>query len=509
MTSETPVPGRPPRRFGAGSLLLVALLSAGLGVGGSALLLRHAHDEGGPGSAGPAAKETWQCPMHPTIVQDHPGDCPICGMKLVKVEGGAPAGGTSPQAAAHETWQCPMHPTIVQDHPGDCPICGMKLVKAAAATPPGGGSAPEGMSAVNIDPARQQLIGLRTAPVEAGQVGGAWRTSGKVAVDETRVHHVNLKVGGFVGHSHAQFVGQQVRKGEPLFTLYSPELLAAQDEYLLALRTRDQLRQGGGAGSDGDDLVASARRKLELWDLPEAALRRLEEGGPPMKDVTFYAPASGVVTKRDALPGMRVNAGEMPIELVDLARVWVLADVYETELRHVKAGMSALLTLKAYPGRTFKGRVAFISPQLDARTRAVSVRLEFPNPTGELKPEMFGEVVLQGAARKGLRIPTDAVIDSGTRSVVFVALGDGKFQPREVQLGDSDGEHVEVVAGLAESDQVVTRANFLVDSESRLRASLASLTSGPKAPDKASAGTPSASGSSAPASEPAAGHQGH
>jgi membrane fusion protein, copper/silver efflux system len=510
MTSETPAPRPTGRRFGGGALLLVALLSAGLGVGGS-VIFHHHEDEGAPGAAAPAAaRETWQCPMHPTIVQDHPGDCPICGMKLVKVDGAPAAGGGSKGATAGERrilfYRNPMgqpdtSPVPKKDSMGMdyLPVYSDEVGGAA-----GGSAAPEGLTEVNIDPTRQQLIGLRTAAVAAGQVGGAWRTSGKVAVDEGRVHHVNLKVGGFVGHSHADFVGQTVKRGDPLFSLYSPDLLAAQDEYLLALRTRDQLRKSGAGGSDGDDLVASARRKLELWDMPAAELKRLEETGQPTKDVMFYAPASGVITKRDAIPGMRVNAGEMPIELVDLSRVWVLADVYETELRHVKVGMSALLTLKAYPGRRFKGRVAFISPQLDPRTRTVSVRLEFPNAGGELKPEMFGEVVLQGAARKGLRIPTDAVIDSGTKSVVFVALGNGKFQPREVQLGESDGEHVEVVEGLAEGDQVVTRANFLIDSESRLRASLSSLGAGPKAPERASAGTPSASGAPAPAADPAA-----
>ena len=246
--------------------------------------------------------------------------------------------------------------------------------------------------------------------------------------------------------------------------------------------------------------MASCRRKLELWDLPEAELKRLEETGQPAKDITFYAPASGIITKRDALPGMRVNAGDMPIELVDLSRVWVLADVYETELRHVKVGMTAALTLKAYPNKAFKGRVTFINPLLDPKTRTVSVRLEFPNPTLELKPEMFGEVVLQGAARQGLRVPTDAVINSGTGNIVFVALGNGKFQPREVDLGDSDGTHVEVVKGLAASEQVVTRANFLIDSESRLRASLATITGGGNTPDHAGVGTPSAS---SPAKSPA------
>jgi Cu(I)/Ag(I) efflux system membrane fusion protein len=334
-------------------------------------------------------------------------------------------------------------------------------------------------------------------------VGGAWRTNGKVTVDETRVHHVNLKVGGFVGHTHAEFVGQTVRKGEPLFTLYSPELLAAQDEYLLALRTRDRLRKGGSDAADGDDLVASARRKLELWDVPESEIRRIEETGTPLKELTFYAPAGGVVTKRDALPGMRVNAGDMPLEMVDLSRVWVRADVYESELRHVKVGMSAALTLKAYPNRTFQGRVAFIDPLLDPTTRTVAARLEFPNPGGELKPEMFGEVVLRGSSRTGLRIPTDAVIDSGTKKVVFVAIGEGRFQPRELELGAADGDHVEVVRGLSEGEQVVTRANFLVDSESRLRASLDAMI-GKAAGQDAAAPPPAASSAAAPSPSPQA-----
>jgi membrane fusion protein, copper/silver efflux system len=504
MTSD-PLPPTPPprRRFGAGALLVVAVASAALGVGGS-VAFHHHHDEGGAasGAAAATAGERWQCPMHPTVVQDHPGDCPICGMKLVRVDGAPPAKNASAGGERKILfYRSPMGTSETSPVPKKDSM-GMDFLPVYADEAGGGAGAPspEGLTAVNIDPMRQQLIGLRTEPVAPGLVGGAWRTNGKVAQDETRVHHVNLKVGGYVGHTHAGFVGQQVQKGDPLFSLYSPDLLAAQDEYLLALRTREKLRAGGATGDDGDDLLASARRKLELWDIPESELRRLEQTGTPTKELMFSAPVSGVITKRDALPGMRVNAGDMPIELVDLSRVWVLADVYETELRHVKVGMSATLALTAYPNRIFRGRVVFISPVLDPKTRTVSVRLEFPNATGELKPEMFGEVVLQGAAHKGLRVPTDAVIDSGTRSVVFVALGDGKFQPREVELGDSDGTHVEVVKGLAAGEQVVTRANFLVDSESRLRASLASMAGGGKGPDHAGAGTPSAS---APARDPA------
>ena len=264
-------------------------------------------------------------------------------------------------------------------------------------------------------------------------MGGSWRTSGRVAVDETRVHHVNVKFSGFMEHVHANFIGRPVKKGEPLFSIYSPELLSAQQEYLLALDTRKRLAQAGGMSADGDALVAAARRKLELWDVPRSEIDRLERTGEPTRTITFYSPATGVVTKKDVVPGMRVNAGDMPFEIVDLSRVWVLADAYETDLRQVKVGMAAKLTLKAFPDRTFTGRVAFIDPLLDPKTRTAKVRVEFSNPTGELKPEMFGEVVFQGRSREGIRIPTDAVIHTGTQSVVFVALPDGKFQPREVQ----------------------------------------------------------------------------
>jgi Cu(I)/Ag(I) efflux system membrane fusion protein len=413
-----------------------------------------------------------------------------------------------------------MHPSIVQDHPGDCPICGMKLVKVEAASggegsgQAAGEASPQGLSPVTIDAARQQLIGLKIAHADRGPVGGSWRTSGRVAIDETRVHHVNVKFSGFMEHVHGDFIGRLVKKGEPLFSIYSPELLAAQEEYVLALRTRKTLAQAGGMNEDGDALVAASRRKLELWDVPRSHLDRLERTGEASRTITFFSPATGVLTKKDVVPGMRVNAGDMPFEIVDLSRVWVLADAYEMDLRHVKIGMPATLGLKAFPNRTFKGKVAFIDPFLDPKTRTAKVRVEFPNPTGELRPEMFGEVVLQGQGREGVRVPADAVINSGTNSVVFVAVGEGKFQPREVQLGEGDAEFVEVVSGLREGEGVVTRANFLVDSESRLRASLAALSSGAAAPASAGHEAPAAGGAGPPppdekgaaAADPHAGH---
>jgi Cu(I)/Ag(I) efflux system membrane fusion protein len=454
--------------------------------------------------------------MHPTVVSDHPSDCPICGMKLVKMAAAAPEP-ASPAASGMVLFQCPMHPSVHQDHPGDCPTCGMKLEKVdesgAFEVPPGErrivfyrspmdakqtshtprkdemgmdylpvyldelqGSGPiTGLVTVKIDPARQQLIGLATAVAAPGAISGSLRTTGRVAVDETRIHRVNVKFGGFVERVQADFVGQLVRQGDPLFSIYSPELLAAQEDLLLALRTQRGLAASRGLSADGDDLAASARRRLQLLDVPAATVARLEQTGQAERTVTVLSPASGVVVKKEVVPGMKLDAGGMPYEIWDLSSVWVLADVYETDLQHVKVGAPATLGFKALPGKEYQGRIAFVDPVLDPKTRTAKVRVSLANPGAALKPEMFGEVVLRSAARQALRIPTDAVIDSGTRSVVFVALGDGKFQPRVVRLGASDGEVVEVQDGLAAGERIVTRANFLVDSESRLKASLQAL----------------------------------
>jgi Cu(I)/Ag(I) efflux system membrane fusion protein len=422
----------PSRRFGAGTLVVVLAVGLALGGGAAYLLARGApaHGHGAPAAEAPTR---YTCPMHPTIVSDHPGDCPICGMALVKV------------GSVHED-------------------------EAS------GGAAPvEGLATVQIDPQRQQLIGLRTAEVTRGTVGASWRTVGKVAVDETNVHHVNIKVGGFVDTVYVDYVGKAVKRGERLFSIYSPDLLSVQQEYLLALRTRKALSGGGIATGAGDDLVDSARERLRLWDIPESEVKRLEETGKPTKNLTLYSPMTGVVTKKDIVMGHRLNEGDMPYEITDLSSVWVLADAYETDLSRIRLGMTASLSLQAFPGKTFTGRVIFIDPILDAKTRTAKVRLEFPNPKGELKPEMFGEVTLQTEKREGLRIPADAIIDSGSKKVVFVAMGEGKLQPREVQVGPVTGDAVEVLSGLVAGEKVVTRANFLVDSESRLRASLAAM----------------------------------
>lgn len=408
----------------------------------------------------------YHCPMHPSIVSDHPGDCPICGMKLVKLDepGARPA--TSERKILF--YRSPMDPRQTSPGPAKDSM-GMDYLPVYEEDA-AGHSEVDGLANVELDPTRQQLIGLRTAVIERGPVGGNFRTVGKVSVDETRVRRINVKVPGYVERVFVDFVGKPVRKGQPLFALYSPEVLAAENEFLTASRAQSE------------SLVSAARRKLELWDVPEAELQRLEKEGTVSRAITYVSPVNGVVTRKDLVEGTRLEVGAMPYDVVDLSTLWVLADVYETELRFVSPGVPAQLTLNAFPGRLFSGKVLFVDPLLDPKTRTARVRLSFANTAGELKPEMFGEVVVERPARDVLRVPSDALIRSGTEDVVFVARGEGRFEPRRVTLGEVGRDFTEVVDGLSVGDAVVTRANFLIDSESRLRASLSRLSTptGPK-----------------------------
>ena len=464
---------------GAGIALFV-LAGIVVGAGGTWLALRAT----APRSADPtpsananASKPLYQCPMHPTITSDHPGECPICGMNMVKVTGAARDSAQVGKPLGHQIlfYRSPMNPDQTSPTPRKDEM-GMDFIPVYADEAAGGGPSVPGLATVTIDPARQQLIGLRTAAVTAGSVAGSWRTTGRVQVDPTRVRKTNVKVSGYIDRLYVDFVGRPVREGQPLFSLYSPELLAAENEYVLALQTRDALQQAGAADASGSTLVDASRRKLELWDVPKGEIERLEQTRQPSRTLTFVSPVSGVVTAKNVVQGASITAGDAPYEITDLGEVWVMADAYEGDLGRVRVGMPAVLTTQAYPDRTFRGTVSFVDPILDPASRTAKVHMHFPNPGSVLKPEMYGDVMLEGHDREGLRIPADAVVRAGTRDVVFVALGEGKFAPREVRLGTKTGNDVEILSGLKLGEQVVTRANFLIDSESQLRASLNALT---------------------------------
>ena len=458
---------------GHSRLRTLGLVILGLvaGVGGTLLLVSVLHR---PGVAShEAGKQLYQCPMHLQIIEDHPGNCPICGMKLVLI----PNSGTQPSGSQGKgkivLYRSPMNPSITSPRLMKDEM-GMDYVPVYESDLQGEGPMVENHAVVTIDLERQQLIGLTLAKVVAGPVCGEVRATAKLVVDETRVRKINVKVEGFVEKLFVDFVGKPVRVGQPLFSLYSPDFVSAQQEYLLALKTQQSLAAGSLAAS-GEGLLEASRQRLRLWDVPEVALERLDRTGDVQKTLILRSPIAGVVTAKNVVEGARIGPGDSPLEITDLSRVWAQADIYETELGRVRVGLPATLTLTAFPGRTFTGRVAFVDPVLDPQTRTAKVRVEFANPKGDLRPELFGEVLLVGPSHKGMLVPLDAVIDTGTQKVAFIALGDGRFEPREVTTGIQVGDLVEVFSGLKVGDEVVTRANFLVDSESRFRAALAQI----------------------------------
>ena len=327
---------------------------------------------------------------------------------------------------------------------------------------------------VTIDPRRQQLIGVRTVRVARISTTPRLRTVGVVRYDETRLTDVNLKLEGWIHDLYVNYTGQFVRRGQPLFTIYSPDLLGTENEYLLALKTRDQLQQSQipEARTRADQLVDAARERLRLWDLPTEQIRALEQTRQAQPTVTFRSPTDGVVIDKQAIAGMHVMPGQSLYKLVDLSVVWIEADVYEAEIQRIALGSPATVTIEAYPADRFPARVIYIYPTMDERTRTVKVRFSLANRVGRLKPGMFAAAELRGTGRAGLVVPVNAVLDSGPEQIVFVAQGDGYFEPRKVKLGHRLDDTIEIVEGLKEGEDVATGATFFLDSESQLRASL-------------------------------------
>jgi len=324
--------------------------------------------------------------------------------------------------------------------------------------------------AVVIPAVFKQLIGVRSAPAARATLEQEIRTVGTVGYDERGFTQVTLKISGWVREVFVNSIGRPVRKGEPLFTLYSPDLLITQDEYLLALKTQAQLTASplAEAKANAGALVASARERLRLWDLTDQQIIALERRGIAEPVLTVYAPSSGIVLKREAVPGKYVEPGTALYEVADLSTVWISADIYESEVKAVALNQQASVTLAAYPGETFRGTVAYIYPTLNTEARTVRVRLELPNPGLKLKPGMFGNVRLQTEVVKTLVVPKEAVLETGLRQLVFMDRGQGRYEPASVKLGRRSQDDVEVLEGLKEGDQIVTSANFLLDAESKL-----------------------------------------
>jgi Cu(I)/Ag(I) efflux system membrane fusion protein/cobalt-zinc-cadmium efflux system membrane fusion protein len=445
-----------------------------------------------PGAApSPRTVQLWRSPMDPTYITDKPGKDPM-GHELVPVfgEAAAPVPSGPPRERKVKYWVSPMDPGYVSDKPGKAP-CGMDLVPVYEEE---AGSAREGV--ITVDPGVIQSMGVRTAPAELKPLTRRIRAVGRVTFNERRLYQVTTKIGGWVERLYVNAAGDPVRRGQPLVSLYSPELVSAQRELLLA---RDNL--GALDQSDFPELKDSARRlyeaareRLRNWDIPAGEVEELLHTGRVKRELLLKAPVTGVVVKRLVTQGQMVQPGMPLLEVADLSTVWVEAEVYEYELPWVKVGQHAHITLSYLPGETFHGQVDYLYPFLQGETRTARVRLVVPNPKLRLKPDMFAQVDLVApAAAATVVVPSEAILDTGERQHVFVALGQGRFEPRPVKLGVRGDEGlVEVREGLRPGEEVVTSAQFLLDSESRFREAIAQMlkASGQKEGEKAAPAAP-------------------
>jgi RND family efflux transporter MFP subunit len=363
-----------------------------------------------------------------------------------------------------------MHPWYKSDKPGTAPDCGMKLTPvyegeeqtATQSLPPG---------TVEIPSDKQQLIGVQYGAADYENVTDTIRAAARVTLDETKIAKVHAKLEGWIDQVFSDFTGKYVKQGDPLLTIYSPEALATQQEYLLAMKAQHLLHENPVHEMVGstDNLVAAARKRLELWDITAEQIDRIGSTGETIKNLTMESPISGFVMERNAYPKQRVTPETVLFTVADLSTVWVIADVFEYEASGIRPDQGVSLTLDYLPGRVFRGRVSYILPQVDPNTRTLRVRIAFDNAGYTLKPDMYGQVEFNTGGARKLVVPQSAVLNSGDRQVVFVDLGDGHFEPRNVQIGaDRDGR-IEILGGLKAGERIVTSGNFLLDSESRLR----------------------------------------
>ena len=458
-----------------------------------------------------AQVQLWTCGMHPNVITEESGQCPICGMNLTPVkrtdeaeeQAAAVIEGEEQTAETAQTqlWTCGMHPNVITEESGQCPICGMNLTPvkrsaevgersaAGAGHEAGTGhaSGPDDTPAAStdesartsrdasivIDPVTIQNIGVQTAPVRERPLTRSIRTVGHLDYNEEMFSRINVKYPGWIEQLYVNETGQQVRAGEPLLDIYSPELVAAQEEYLLAYQNLRNLE--GSAfetiAKGAESLLDASRRRLLYWDVTEAQIRELEERGEITRTLTIYAPSNGIVVERMAELGMRVTPGMDMYRMADLSTIWAFAHVYDADAPWLSPGLRAEMELPYNPGKVYRGRIDYIYPYLDQASRDIKIRLVFPNRNLELKPQMYANIRLSARGeRPVLVIPGSSVIRSGERNVVFVALDGGKFEPREVTLGmEGDDGYVQAATGVGAGERVVTSAQFLIDSESRLQ----------------------------------------
>ena len=456
-------------------ILIIAPLCIIAGLALSLPMLGHNHEqqETLPELTAPASAEAaepsaqkYTCGMHPFIITDGPGLCPICNMDLTPLKATGIGSASKPSGERRiKYWVAPMDPTYIRNEPGKSPM-GMDLVPVYEG---------EGASGaiITIDPVTSQNMGVRTAPVTRKNLSRTIRTVGLIGYEEPKQFSVNSKIDGWIERLHVNQTGQFVKKGAPLLEIYSPALVSAQEEFLLARNNSIALVDSPFPEIvDGAKrLLDASRRRLKLWDISDRQVARLEKTGEVAKSLTLYAPYNGIVTAKMVREGMFVKSGMELLTLSDISKVWVYADIYEYEMPWVKLGQKARIILPYVGSQPIESTVSFIYPFVEPKTRTVKARFDIRNPDFTLKPDMYVNVWLESEpVKNALTVPVEAVLHSGEKKTVFIALGEGKFEPREVKTGvQNEAGDIEVAQGLLEGERVVVSAQFMLDSESKLR----------------------------------------
>ena len=372
-------------------------------------------------------------------------------------------------------YTCPMHPFIIKDRPGACPICGMELVRkleGAAAAQSGGQNGQTDMPG-HVSLSESQRVMANVATVEAWQqsLNKEINAVGIVQFDQSRQAKVTAWIAGRIDKLHVNTVGAFVSTSRPMAELYSPELLSTQQEYLLAIRSREQLKDSPipSISQNGEGLVASARQRLMLFGVRESQIAALEKTGTPNIRLPIYTPLSGIVIEKLVQQGQYVNVGDVLFTIADLSRVWIELDIYEADLALVRVGQRVEIGTPSTPGRTLSGMISFVNPFLDPKTRTIKVRVEMPNPGMRLKPDMFVSALIRVPLGMALVVPVSAVMDSGKRRLVWVESSPGMFEPRQVQVGQQSSDRIQILSGLRDGEKVAVSGGYLIDSEAQLK----------------------------------------
>lgn len=448
--------------------------------------------EGTEAPAKTGKKQLWTCGMHPEVIRDEPGNCPICQMRLTPVKDtsehdhstemdssmdvsgdrGAASGSGGSGERKIKYWRAPMDPNFISDKPGKSPM-GMDLVPVYE-------DEASAESGVRVDPNFLQNFAVLTAKVETGSIPVDIRTVGVLSHNPQRLYTVNVKFDGWIEKSYFNNVGEFVRRGQPIFEIYSPQLVTTQQEYLAALSYAEKLAQSGtqDAVSQANNLVESSRERLRFWDITAAQIEELNRTRKVTRTLTIVSPFSGLIVEKmvDSIEGMKVNPGMPVYKLADHSRLWVEVEIYEYQLAVVKLGQTAKISVDAFPGRTWTGKVVLLDSSVNPQTRTLKAYVEVVNNDLALRPQMYANVAIAAPAVRGaVRVPQQAVIHSGERSVVIVEKGKGLFDPRVVELGASGGGFQEVRSGLRAGETIVTSSQFLIDSESNLKAAISQI----------------------------------